>query len=66
MLFFLTSFEILGDFFKTPFPNVDLVTTSAVLRGFTPKERDELIAKCAKCVNPGMNIFRFSYFITFY
>ncbi len=42
-----------GDFFKTPFPNVDLFIICRVLRNMSPKELDDLISKCFSALNPG-------------
>ncbi len=47
--------DISGDFFKTPFPAVDLFVVSRVLRNMSEKERNDLLSKCHKALNPGMH-----------
>ena len=49
---YFTFFET-GNFFKIPFPNVDLFVIAAVLRSLTREKSDELISKCFKALDPG-------------
>lgn len=44
---------VLGDFFKTPFPTVDLFVICRCLRNMGDKELDDLLSKCFKSLNPG-------------
>ena len=52
----------LGDFFKTPFPKVDLFVMARVLRNMSQKELDDLVAKCFENLNPGQEHYRSNLF----